>query len=88
MGPVGAARYNTWLLIKSTPKGVVFSFRFVHGSSGTGTGVVCWSHKCEQDGTPCMPYKELLGLWQRLLKAMFEGGDCQSMLRVAGTCMC
>jgi len=26
-----------------------------------------------------MPYKELLGLWQHLLKATFEGSDCQSM---------
>ena len=26
---VWAARYNTWLLIKLTPKGVVFSFLFL-----------------------------------------------------------
>ena len=26
--PIWAARYNTWLLIKLTPKGVVFSFLF------------------------------------------------------------
>ena len=26
-----------------------------------------------------MPYKELLGLWQHLLKPTFEGSDCQSM---------
>ncbi len=27
--PIWAARYNTWLLIKATPKGVVFFFSFL-----------------------------------------------------------
>ena len=47
-----AARYNTWLLIKLTPKGVVLSFLFLTGSCTqhamekaaclTITNQLCW----------------------------------------------
>ena len=33
-----AARYNTWLLIELTPKGVVFSFLLLHGRQSTVMG--------------------------------------------------
>ena len=47
-----AARYNTWLLIKLTPKGVVFSFSFFSasytavaaGTCSAGIPLVCCAH--------------------------------------------
>ena len=41
---VWAARYNTWLLIKLSPKGVVFSFLFFSSQSAYRDQVVWRTH--------------------------------------------
>ncbi len=45
-----AARYNTWLLIKLTPKGVVFSFSFLKDVTMSKWQVVCRCQRCRAKG--------------------------------------